>query len=130
MAYSRAVLARKAAGEAVSDKELSYANAYKFLSETPKLEETFGVQAMRIGDIGLAGMPGEIFVEAGLAIKEQSPFEKNFTIELANGCLGYVSTAEAQTHGGYETELSRYTFTPPETLGLMVDSAVRQLKKL
>jgi len=111
-------------------KELSYANSYKYLSENPKMQETFEVQTFKIGDIGFTGLPGEIFVECGFAVKEGSPFKNNFVIELANGCLGYVSTPEAQKNGGYETELSRYTFTPPETIGLMSDSAVKQLKQL
>ena len=111
-------------------KELSYANSYKFLTENPKKQETFEVQTLKVGDIGFTGLPGEIFVEANFRIKAESPFEKNFVIELANGCLGYVSTPEAQEHGGYETELSRYTFTPPQTIWQMCESAVKQHKEI
>ena len=122
IAYMNAIFAK----ENPTPKELSYANSYKFLSENPKMQETFEVQTLRVGDIGFTGLPGEIFVEAGFRIKAESPFKKNFVIELANGCLGYVSTPEAQEHGGYETELSRYTFTPPQTIWQMCESAVRQ----
>jgi len=126
IAYMKEIFAK----ENPTSKEMTYAKAYEFLTAHPKMQETFEVQTLKIGDIAFSGLPGEIFVECGFAIKENSPFEKNFVIELANGCLGYVSTPEAQKNGGYETELSRYTYTPPETIGLMSESAVKQLKAI
>ncbi|MCA9044765.1 MAG: hypothetical protein KDA69_10625, partial [Planctomycetaceae bacterium] len=45
----------------------------------------------------------EVFVEIGLGIKEKSPFDDAFTIELANGSYGYLPTPEQHKLGGYET---------------------------
>ena len=68
------------------------------------------IQAMRIGELGIAAIPGEVFVETGLAIKQQSPFKPTFTIELANGCSGYIPTPEQHKLGGYETWPARSSF--------------------
>ena len=64
------------------------------------------LQAFRIGDLGIAGIPFEVFAETGLEIKAGSPFKKSFTIGLANGGYGYLPTPEQHQLGGYETWLS------------------------
>ncbi|MBI1354879.1 MAG: hypothetical protein GC160_11070 [Acidobacteria bacterium] len=63
------------------------------------------LQAIRIGDFGIATIPFETFTETGLEIKEKSPFKRSFTIELANGGEGYLPTPEQHELGGYETWL-------------------------
>lgn len=64
------------------------------------------LQTFRIGDLGIAGIPFEVFAETGLEIKNKSPFKKSFTIGLANGGYGYLPTPEQHQLGGYETWLS------------------------
>ena len=49
--------------------------------------------------------PFETFVEIGLQLKEESPFDNSFTIELANGWYGYLPTPAQHRLGGYETWL-------------------------
>ena len=63
------------------------------------------LQAFRIGDLGIASSPFETFTETGLEIKEKSPLNHTFTIELANGTFGYLPTPEQHKLGGYETWL-------------------------
>jgi hypothetical protein len=63
------------------------------------------LQAFRIGDVGIAAIPFETFTETGLEIKARSPLASTFTIELANGGLGYLPTPEQHDLGGYETWL-------------------------
>ncbi|MBM3736906.1 MAG: hypothetical protein FJW39_14075 [Acidobacteria bacterium] len=63
------------------------------------------LQTFRIGDVGIAAIPFETFTETGLEIKAKSPFKDTFTIELANGGLGYLPTPEQHELGGYETWL-------------------------
>jgi len=63
------------------------------------------LQAIRIGDVGIASIPCEVFVEIGLAIKDRSPLETTFTIELANGWNRYLPTPRQHRLGGYETWL-------------------------
>lgn len=61
------------------------------------------LQAFRIGDLGIATIPFETFVEIGLELKQKSPFEHTFTVSLANGGYGYLPTSEQHEMGGYET---------------------------
>lgn len=63
------------------------------------------LQTFRIGNLGIAAIPFETFAETGLEIKEKSPYEQSFTIELANGSYGYLPTPEQHQLGGYETWL-------------------------
>jgi len=63
------------------------------------------LQAIRIGDFAVVGIPFETFVEIGLDIKDRSPFEKTMVIGLANGRHGYLPTPEQHRLGGYETWL-------------------------
>jgi hypothetical protein len=63
------------------------------------------IQAFRIGDLGIASIPFEVFTEIGLEIKARSPFADTFTIELANGSNGYLPTPKHHDLGGYETWL-------------------------
>lgn len=68
------------------------------------------LQTFRIGDLGVAAIPLEVFAETGLEIKSKSPFKKSFTIELANGSYGYLPTPEQHKLGGYETWYSTSKF--------------------
>ena len=61
------------------------------------------LQAIRIGEIGIAASPCEMFAETGLAIKQSSPLKYTFTMELANGYSGYLPTPQQHAWGGYET---------------------------
>jgi hypothetical protein len=60
-------------------------------------------QAIRIGDLGIAANPNEMYAETGLEIKEQSPLRPTFNIQLANGYHGYLPTPEQHALGGYTT---------------------------
>ncbi|MBW3541195.1 MAG: neutral/alkaline non-lysosomal ceramidase N-terminal domain-containing protein [Planctomycetes bacterium] len=68
------------------------------------------IQAIRIGELGIATSPCETFVETGLAIKEASPLKPTFIIELANGYNGYLPTPEHHELGGYETWRARSSY--------------------
>jgi hypothetical protein len=61
------------------------------------------LQAIRIGDLGIAAIPCEAFAEIGLEIKKRSPLKPTFIIDLANGYNGYLPTPEQHELGGYET---------------------------
>jgi neutral ceramidase len=85
------------------------------------------IQAMRIGEVGLASLPGEIFVEIGLGIKKESPFSRTLVGELSNGTVGYVPSDTAFEQGSYEV----YTSVIPRGTGTkMLEAAVGLLKEL
>jgi neutral ceramidase len=68
------------------------------------------LQALRVGELGIAAIPCEVFVEIGLEIKKRSPLRPTFTIELANGYNGYLPTPEQHALGGYETWRARSSY--------------------
>ena len=93
--------AKSAAGRPLTRPEI-YAREAMFLAQYPD-RVSIRLQAIRIGELGIAAIPAEVFAETGLAIKKASPFKSTFTIELANGYYGYLPTPEQHQWGGYET---------------------------
>ncbi|HVJ46333.1 MAG TPA: hypothetical protein VM511_08105, partial [Luteolibacter sp.] len=69
------------------------------------------VQALQVGPAVFVSNPAEFFVENGLRIKKESGFPFTWSVELANGCTGYVPTEAAfrPDGGGYETRLTSYS---------------------
>ena len=55
-----------------------YAREAVLLAEYPE-HVPLTIQAIRIGDLGIAAIPCEVFVEIGLKIKAESPFPSTFT---------------------------------------------------
>lgn len=61
------------------------------------------VQAFRLSDsVAAVALPGELFAELGLAIKQRSPFDTTLVFELSNDYPGYIPTRRAFAEGGYE----------------------------
>ena len=86
------------------------------------------VQVFRLSDeVAVVGLPGEVFVDLGLAIKKASPFPTTLVIELCQDDVAYVPTRKAFAEGSYETVNSRIA---PGGGELMADAAIRLLKEL
>lgn len=103
------------------------------------------VQALRIGDLGIAGIPAEYFVEFQLDIKGRSPFGRTLVAELANGWIGYAPTRkafeenmphvsaekmESFDHLGYEVRSALARGFLPGVGEVMADAAVELLQQL
>ena len=84
-------------------------------------ERELKLQALRIGDLGIAAIPDEVFAITGLKIKAQSPLRPTFNIELANGAEGYIPPPEQHKLGGYTTWAAR-------TAGLEVNAEPKILE--
>ena len=83
------------------------------------------VQVIALGDqVAWVGLPGEIFVELGQAIKLASPFRYTVISTLANGLVGYVPDRKAYPQGNYEVVSARMAAGSGE---LLVDAATRLL---
>jgi neutral ceramidase len=86
------------------------------------------VQVVALGnDVAWVSLPGEIFTELGLAIKQDSPFPHTIIAELANGLIGYIPSRRAYAQGNYEVVSARCAAGSGERL---VDAAVKLLKDL
>jgi hypothetical protein len=90
-----------------------YARETLFIKEYPD-QVPLLLQTIRIGDLGIAAVPCEVFAEIGLEIKQKSPLKPTFTIELANGCNGYLPTPAQHKLGGYETWRARSSYLEPD----------------
>jgi hypothetical protein len=86
-----------------------YASEALELAKYPKKVPVL-LQAIRIDELGIAGIPCEVFAETGLAVKAGSPLRPTFTIELSNGYNGYLPTPEQHELGGYETWPARSSY--------------------
>jgi hypothetical protein len=84
------------------------------------------IDVIGIGDNYFAFLPGEMFVEYSLMIKEKSP-ARIFVASLSNGVLaGYIVTEEAEQEGGYEASNSIF---PAKSGRVMVDEVLAMLGK-
>jgi hypothetical protein len=80
---------------AADDKEKEQATRTEYI--------TTEIQVLRIGDIYILGLPGEVLVEIGLEIKKRAGIDKLLIVSLANDTIGYVCHAAAYDEGGYES---------------------------
>ncbi len=96
----------------------------------------YEAQAFRIGDLAIVGLPGEVFCEYAINIAARSPFEQTAVMAYTNGNPGYIPTAAAYEHGGYEVDgayrfyCGGYTMITPELERLIMDAVERLLKRL
>lgn len=93
----------KEAMEKLPNRAKNYAGNVVNAAENPEQTLTVQLQAIRIGDIAVCGIPFETFVEIGLDLKKRSPFPQTLVVGLANGKHGYLPTPEHHRLGGYET---------------------------
>ncbi|MEO7299172.1 MAG: neutral/alkaline non-lysosomal ceramidase N-terminal domain-containing protein [Verrucomicrobiota bacterium] len=106
-----------------------YARETVLLAEFPPQVPVI-LQTFRIGDLGIAAIPCEVFVEIGLDIKKQSPFKPTFTIELANGYNGYLPTPAQHKLGGYETWRARSSYLEIEAAPKIFETVMDLFNRL
>jgi neutral ceramidase len=86
------------------------------------------VQAISLGrDVAWVTLPGEAFVELGLAIKQRSPFPHTYVVSLANENIGYLPDRRSYAEGNYEPESARCA---PGSGEKLVETAVALLTAL
>ncbi len=90
-----------------------YAEQAFFIDKSPTC--SVPLQALRIGEVGIAAIPCEVYGITGLRIKAHSPLERTFNMELANGGAGYIPPPEQHALGGYTT-------WPAATAGLEIQA--------
>ncbi len=111
-------------------KFLEQVRAYKIIDVQARSGSTIPleVQVFRFSDeVAVVGLPGEVFVDIGLAIKKASPFPVTLVIELCQDDPCYIPTRQAFAEGSYETVNSRIA---PGGGELMVETATRLLHEL
>ena len=117
----------KAHGRELKGTTEIYARETVLLAKYPPRVQA-KLQALRVGELGVAAIPCEVFTEIGLEIKKRSPLKPTFTIELANGYNGYLPTPEQHRLGGYETWRARSSYLE-ERASVTVTATVLDLLK-
>ena len=69
--------------------------------ELQQVKVSVPVHVVRIGDLAIATSPFELYLDYGMRIKARSKAVQTFTIELANGCCGYLPTERSVAGGAY-----------------------------
>ena len=93
-------------------------------------ERTSWVQALRIGDVAIAAVPGEFFTALGLEIKRRSPFSRTFVVGVANDYIGYIPDRAGFEQGGYQVWTGFHSLCEPGTGEKIVELAVELLEGL
>jgi hypothetical protein len=127
---ARAVVARMQDQKSARPRFLEMVESFKTLDIAARQgrPQEVEVQAIALGnELAWVSLPGEIFTELGLAIKQDSPFPQTIVAELANGAIGYIPARRAYAQGNYEVISARCAEGSGERL---VDAAVRLLKDL
>lgn len=71
-------------------------------ADKDKMHLTTEIQALRLGDIYILGLPGEVLVEVGLDIKKKAGLQNLIIAAVSNDTIGYVCHSQAYEQGGYE----------------------------
>lgn len=87
------------------------------------------VMVIRLGNLAIVGLPGEIFCELGMRIREESVSAHTIIIELANGAIGYIPDENGYGQGGYEDTPGSMNYVKGSGEKL-AESALTQIKQL
>lgn len=127
---AKAILAIKDEGARYRLPRLAQEYARRTLAAAERDETlTVKLQAIRIGEIAVVGIPFETFVEIGLDLKDRSPFKQTMVIGLANGRHGYLPTPRQHRLGGYETWLGTNR-VQVDTSVILTDNLLEMLGEL
>jgi len=121
---------RKRAGDRADGFIKVFHDQRRVLEPQQGQERKTWLQAIRIGDVALVGVPAEYFTTLSLDIKRRSPFRYTFVAELANDWIGYLPDRKAHELGGYQTWTGLHSFSEPGTGEAVADEIVRMLGEL
>jgi hypothetical protein len=84
------------------------------------------IQALRAGELGIVGIPGELFSEFYQMLRTASPTTETLVVSVANDFIGYLPTNEGAAQGAYEGGMS-----PTENIeDLLMETARKAFKAI
>lgn len=83
--------------------------------------------AISFGDISFVSTPCEMFDTNGMEVKTASQFKSTFVCAYTNGSEGYVPSAAAVPHGGYEVYSCKFTAGSGENLSSAMAGLLKKL---
>jgi hypothetical protein len=87
------------------------------------------LQALEVGPAVFCGIPGEPFVEIGLALEALDDGRFIVPVALANGYYGYIPLAEAFDRGGYEVRPGGSVLLSRRAAGVILEEIKKMLKE-
>ena len=109
--------------------EVHYAKVFMEMYSKQSTPDYLETMVVRIGDIAIVGLPGEMFCEFGLEVRKKSPAKHTIIVGIANGDAGYFPTKKSFAQGGYEPSTGS-TFYVKGTGEKIVVNVLRQLASL
>ena len=107
-----------------------FRNMRRELAPLQGQERTTWIQAIRLGDVAVVGVPAEFFTSLGMDLKRRSPLPHTVIAELSNDWIGYLPDREAHALGGYQVWTGLHSYAEPGTGERLVDEAVQMLREL
>ncbi|MBO4304806.1 MAG: hypothetical protein J6A21_09505 [Lentisphaeria bacterium] len=132
---AKAARAREIAQKKERNTEFYFAKETVILSEILKhgLDLPLELQLFQLGPLVIVSLPGEAFCGIGLAVKKESSFPFTWVSSLANNIsCGYIPTTDVldpETGGGYESRLTTFTCTAPDTADVIVRALNEMIAK-
>jgi neutral ceramidase len=97
-----------------ANTSISFAGKKRGTTDFPVTSYESGPEAqiiltgLKIGNLVLAGISGELMTEIGMEVKKQSPYSGTIIVTHCNGSSGYICTDKAFSEGGYEVNVSKF----------------------
>ncbi len=88
------------------------------------------VQCLALGDVALAGIPGEAQVSFGEQIEAVSPYALTRGVGNANGSWAYLFSPEARARGGYEPDPQFWGMVGDEGLSVILGAIEQCLTQM
>lgn len=107
-------------------------NLMFYQTNNQKTEDELLVGALKIGNVCIHFLPGEIFVNTGMYIKDNSAFVNNIIVENCFTYCGYIPTSDVfnEKSNMYETSLCFDSCYAPETCDIIAGKALELSQKL
>ena len=131
--WSREILANTSRGRVnIRDgvDDALYAQMCLDVADSGVKEFGFEMTGFLVGDAAFVTIPGELFTETGLRIKQASPFQRTYIADLADGYLGYIPTRRAMQEGGYATRPGIHSKLDADADEMIVRQALGLLAQL
>jgi len=107
-------------------------NLVYYQATNTETEASLWLQTIRIGDVCIYCMPGEVFICYSYRLKAESPFAKNIIIENCGDYCGYIPSVEAfgENCDLYETSLCHHSCLEVQAGNKIVDQLLQMSKKI
>ena len=124
---NREVLEKTLADDKADARDRLNASTKLALLNRTEAGHEFELTRLRLGDVNVLHMPGELFVEYQLAAQQMKPDATVCMAAYGDYATGYIGTEIAYTQGGYEVQTSSSN-TAPQVEKVLMDAMRRLLE--